>query len=655
MSALEGNLDNEGREAELARHFGLLRFRPLQAEIVTSVLAGRNTLVVMPTGSGKSLCYQLPAVLLPGLTLVVSPLIALMRDQVAHLAAYGIAATSLHSGLNAHDRTLALQQVRTRQVKLLYVAPERLSSEAFVTFLSTVGVDLFVVDEAHCISQWGHDFRPDYAGLGQTRSRLRPLRTVAVTATATPEVRDDIVKSLRLLSPAIFVAGFDRPNLFLNVVSMRSDADKARFCAARVRQGGSGILYCATRKVVDRLHGHLDRMGLPALRYHAGLDAQARERAQDLFMAPGARVVVATNAFGMGIDRSDLRFVVHVQAPRTVEAYYQEIGRAGRDDAPAEASLLYHPQDFLTQERLLALSAPTLSLLDDVWTALQRLTAATDTGASLGDVTTACGTSTVEASAALRELEHAGFVLRTLVRSPALATSAQFRPRADGPFHALGFNVTAIAQRRARAELLLRRMREYVHFPRCRRSFLLRYFGQQDVPERCEHCDACAEARGGALPARHLSGEGALSPHNDLALKALRRFRRELAQALGLPPYLLFPDRTMLALATALPVDEPEFLAVKGTGDKLWERLGPSVVELCRTAREQGGVPHPVLRQPRRRSSPGRKLEAVQVSSLPLFAHPSLRSADPPLADADGGSRAGRPRARPRATTRGRR
>jgi ATP-dependent DNA helicase RecQ len=358
-------------ETALQQHFGFGAFREGQRAVIASVLAGTPTLGIMPTGAGKSLCFQLPALLLPGLTLVVSPLVALMKDQVDALAARGIPATFVNSTLSDSERRERLYRALRGEARLLYVAPERFRAPRFIEALSAVPLALMAIDEAHCISQWGHDFRPDYARLGEVRAALKPARIVALTATATPEVRADIVAALGLVEPKIFVAGFDRQNLFLEVRHLRSGKQKLAAALELASSGEPGIVYAATRKKAERLAADLTGRGVSTAVYHAGLETNARSEVQDRFMAGAARVVVATNAFGMGIDKPDIRFVVHAQVPRAVESYYQEIGRAGRDGAPARALLLFNHADVFLQERLIASSYPSPTLVRDVWEKLR--------------------------------------------------------------------------------------------------------------------------------------------------------------------------------------------------------------------------------------------------------------------------------------------
>jgi len=355
------------REA-LQKYFGFTDFLEGQAEVIDSVLAEQNSVVVMPTGGGKSLCYQLPAMIMEGVTLVVSPLIALMKDQVDALVAKNIPTTFINSSLGYAQTNKRLSEIRRGVYKLVYVAPERFRSQAFMETIATVKVKLFAVDEAHCISHWGHDFRPDYLRLKDAVERLRHPQIIALTATATPKVRADISEQLGLTDPRFHVAGFDRPNLALRVVHVSSEKEKLETLKRILRtSGGSGIIYAATRKSVEQIAGKLKMAGLSVEPYHGGMGELERTRAQDSFMTGRVQAIIATNAFGMGIDKRDIRFVVHYHLPGSIEAYYQEVGRAGRDALPADCVLLFNYADTRTQQFFIEGNHPPPELIRRVY------------------------------------------------------------------------------------------------------------------------------------------------------------------------------------------------------------------------------------------------------------------------------------------------
>ena len=328
----------------LQRYFGFTSFRPLQEEIIRDTLAGRDVLAILPTGAGKSLCYQLPALVRPGLTLVVSPLIALMKDQVDALQAIGVPATFLNSSLDPEESRARLRGLHSGQYRLLYVAPERLMLPNFLSDLHTWRPNLLAIDEAHCISEWGHDFRPEYRQLADLRALFPDVPVMALTATATSRVREDIVSLLRLRDPRPYVASFNRPNLTYRVLAKsRPFSQVMDFLQARPKD--SGIVYCLSRNTTESLAERLNAQGVTAKPYHAGLDSQMRSRHQDLFLRDEVRVICATIAFGMGVNKPNVRFVLHYDLPKSVEAYYQETGRAGRDGLPADCLLLFSPGD----------------------------------------------------------------------------------------------------------------------------------------------------------------------------------------------------------------------------------------------------------------------------------------------------------------------
>ena len=358
-------------DALLRARFGHPEYRPGQREIVEWIATGGDALVVMPTGAGKSLCYQAPALARGGVCLVVSPLVALMKDQVDGLLARGVRATLINSTIDVSERRARMAAVRSGEIELVYVAPERFTPR-FIDELTACNVQLFAIDEAHCLSQWGHDFRPDYLRLGEVRKAMGCPRTVALTATATPEVQDDILKVLDLADARRFVRGFDRPNLRIDLLDARSPKEKDTLVAALASPGPS-LVYCATRKNVERACASIPG----AQMYHAGLETTERQAVQDRFMRGKAPIVVATNAFGMGIDKADVRTVVHYDMPGSIEAWYQEIGRAGRDGKPARVTLIFREEDRRIHEFFIHGSHPPAAWVHVVW---QQLNARSDIG-----------------------------------------------------------------------------------------------------------------------------------------------------------------------------------------------------------------------------------------------------------------------------------
>jgi ATP-dependent DNA helicase RecQ len=485
--------------AALAR-FGHNVLRPGQAEVIADILEGRPVIGVMPTGAGKSLCFQLPAVLLGnrgGVTLVVSPLIALMKDQVDSLTARGVPARALTSASDAEEQRQILDGIRAGLYTLVYVAPERFRSPRFIDALRSAAANLALVaiDEAHCISEWGHDFRPDYRRLGEVIQELQPPRIAAFTATATPEVRTDIAAQLGMVDPALHVRGFDRPNLHYSVVNAGGAVDKTHKLTGLVRRRGAGValVYAATRKNAETYAHALRRAGLRSRVYHAGLADGVREKAQDVFMANGLDVIVATNAFGMGVDKDDVRLVVHADIPRSPEAYYQEAGRGGRDGNPTSCVLLFNHGDVRLQEFLIDASFPQTEMMRALWKLLGERP-------SLG----AIGNGDDELAQRLRRhLPDAptaaaiGSAIRLLERHGLLARDehqiTSTRP-VKGAYPQL--DVEAL-QRRAKSERhKLRAMVNYAYHPRCRRQLMLHYFGDKDWANRDRRCNGCDNCDG---------------------------------------------------------------------------------------------------------------------------------------------------------------
>ena len=405
---------DQARELLRAR-FGYPDFRPGQTQAVQAVLQGRDTLVVLPTGGGKSLCYQVPALLLPGLTVVVSPLISLMKDQVDALEARGLPAAFINSTLSSGQVSERLAKAQRGEIKLLYVAPERFDAGSTADRLRSIGISLLAIDEAHCISEWGHDFRPSYLRVGAVRDKLGSPPTIALTATATPDVRRDIARQLGLRNPETVVTGFDRRNLHYHVIPSATEQDKdAALIDALRRHEGLAVVYAATRKAVERVSTVLERARIPAAAYHAGLDDAHRHDVQDAFMRERVRAIVATNAFGMGIDKANVRLVIHHAMPGTLEAYYQEAGRAGRDGNHSDCFLLHAFPDRFTHEFFIKGAHPDRAVVEKVYEALRRH-AAKD--GRLESFSTDRIATTAGARISARDVES---VMRVLARSGAL-------------------------------------------------------------------------------------------------------------------------------------------------------------------------------------------------------------------------------------------
>lgn len=590
----------------LKRYFGYDSFRPGQEEIVSALLAGRDALAIMPTGAGKSLCYQVPALLLPGLTLVISPLISLMQDQVKGLNAAGIHAAFINSSLTETQIARALDLAAEGSYKLVYVAPERLESPVFRSFAAGADISMVTVDEAHCISQWGQDFRPSYLKILDFIDSLprRPIVS-AFTATATREVKDDIVCTLRLHNPKVLVTGFDRPNLYFQVERTRRKDDFV-IQYLRGHPGESGIIYCATRKNVDKLQELLTEYSFAATKYHAGLSAEARRKNQNDFIYDTAPVIVATNAFGMGIDKSNVRFVLHYNMPQSMENYYQEAGRAGRDGLPSQCVLLFSAQDVIINKFLL--DKKDFAEMDDEEADLlrqrdlqrlqtmERYCQTTECLrnyilAYFGEHPTApCG----NCGSCSNDFDEFDM---TDAAKWMINCVAELRGRYG---KAILFGTLQGANRARLRELGAERFKSYGRMKDIPRETLERllaqlledgYLVQSDDQYAVLHIGDIAPLKAGGQvlvklpPQREPEQARAPKPKRRSPMDALtsaglelfnqlRQLRFDTAQREGLPPYVVFGDKSLVDMCLRAPRRAEDMLGIYGMGERKYEKYG---------------------------------------------------------------------------------
>ena len=576
---------------KLLEVFGYPDFRGGQ-EAVLAALAERDVLAIMPTGTGKSLCYVLPALEL-GRTVVVSPLIALMQDQVEGLQAAGVNATFINSHINRDEQNRRYMAFIRGEVPLLFVAPERFQNPRFTLGIRAAGINLLAIDEAHCISEWGHNFRPDYLQLGAVRERLGFPRTLALTATANPQVRLDVARRLGIAAEgAEIVTSVDRPNLTFAVEAIEGAEDRRRWAVDYVRErpGLAGIIYVRTRRGVEEMAEALRNAGVKAEAYHAGLDRSRRTIVQRRFMLGDLPVIVATNAFGMGVDKQDVRYVIHLNMPGRLEAYYQEAGRAGRDGDHAECTLLYARADRRFQQGFIEDAHPDAPAVRATWQQWVRATTSVPNGDGrlpfdIGDENTDGFAMTV---AALRD---SGLIDPVALR----VTSSDLNAPID---------VTGIARHRAHEEARLREMAEYSETTGCRRASILRYFGEEPA-EKCEACDNCL--------GRHEHDEAPEYPpdlYDNIVV-----LREQLARSSDRDPYLVFENRTARELATFRPSSMDALRAVWGIGERRAAWFGQDLLRLIaewETAHPESAPPssNPVV-QPALGLRPGRTVSGV--------------------------------------------
>jgi ATP-dependent DNA helicase RecQ len=586
--------------------FGYPSFRGLQAEAIDHIVAGGDALVLMPTGGGKSLCYQIPALLRPGVGVVVSPLIALMQDQVAALHEAGVRAAFLNSTLTGREAAAVEARARNGQLDLLYVAPERLVTDRCQRLLAEMQIALFAIDEAHCVSQWGHDFRPEYGQLSILRERFPHVPRVALTATADVPTRHEVMERL-LVEPRAFIASFDRPNIRYEIVEKRDPQQQLLALIRDEFPGQAGIVYCLARATVEQVAEFLCAHGVPALPYHAGLDSAVRADHQRRFIEEDGRVMVATIAFGMGIDKPDVRFVAHYDMPKSIEGYFQETGRAGRDGAPARAWMTYGLADVVQQRRFIDTSEADEAYKRLSSTKLDSMLALAEAAdcrrvrllAYFGEASSACGNcdncvappQLIDATEAARKLlsciyrceQKSGFGFAAthiidVLRGKETEKVAKFHHQSLSTF-GIGAELSELQWRTLLRQLVAQHLVEvdHAHFNVLRLNGASRAVlrGEQQIwlrrtePKR---------ERARKVRAPRLAADAAL--HGDPLFQRLRAWRSEIAKEHAVPAYVVFSDATLQAIAASRPQSLAELRSISGVGDKKLATYGAVLLEL---------------------------------------------------------------------------